>query len=129
MSSSGPIDIVSICVCAPTTCSSAERNSTASLPWVTRTSPIITEAPAQPLLFSRAVAENWHPVASGPHILTNRFRNARKNEKTFTLSALGSAASPPCQRRAHSRGAFGRRDRQAEERQVDALEGDGFCLG
>src|SRR5215469_7466453 len=40
-SSSGPIVTASICCCGPTTCSNAERNSTASRPCVTRTSPII----------------------------------------------------------------------------------------
>src|SRR5690606_32886039 len=40
-SSSGPIDIVSICCCGPTTCSSAARNSRANSPWVTIKSPII----------------------------------------------------------------------------------------
>src|SRR6185503_1171816 len=40
-SSSGPMVTASIWVCGPTTCSNAERNSTASRPWVTRTRPII----------------------------------------------------------------------------------------
>src|SRR5579883_1224419 len=40
-SSSGPIVTASICCCGPTTCSKAERNSTASRPCVTSTSPII----------------------------------------------------------------------------------------
>src|SRR5262245_1964716 len=40
-SSSGPMVTASICCCGPTTCSSAERNSTASRPCVTRTRPII----------------------------------------------------------------------------------------
>src|SRR5262245_41184826 len=44
-SSSGPMVTASICCWGPTTCSSAERNSTASRPWVTRTKPII-ELPA-----------------------------------------------------------------------------------
>src|SRR6516225_9205935 len=42
ISSSGAIAIVAICLCGPTTCSSAARNSTASRPCVTRTMPIIT---------------------------------------------------------------------------------------
>ena len=41
----GPIVTASIWVCGPTTCSSAERNSTASRPCVTSTRPIM-EAPA-----------------------------------------------------------------------------------
>ena len=40
-SSSGPMVTASICCWGPTTCSSAERNSTASRPWVTSTKPII----------------------------------------------------------------------------------------
>src|SRR6267154_301391 len=44
-SSSGPMVTASICCWGPTTCSSAERNSTASRPWVTSTKPII-ELPA-----------------------------------------------------------------------------------
>src|SRR5262249_4208501 len=44
-SSSGPMVTASICPCGPTTCSSAERNSTARRPWVTNTSPIM-ELPA-----------------------------------------------------------------------------------
>src|SRR5262245_47338188 len=44
-SSSGPMVTTSICCWGPTTCSSAERNSTASRPWVTSTKPII-ELPA-----------------------------------------------------------------------------------
>src|SRR5580704_7555965 len=44
-SSSGPMVTASICDCGPTTCSSAERNSMASRPWVTRTTPIIAVAP------------------------------------------------------------------------------------
>src|SRR5476651_848475 len=40
-SSSGPMVIASICFWGPTTCSSAERNSIASRPWVTNTRPII----------------------------------------------------------------------------------------
>ena len=42
-SSSGPMVTASICFCGPTTCSSAERNSEASRPWVTRTRPIIED--------------------------------------------------------------------------------------
>src|SRR5215471_18310709 len=41
MSSSGPMQTATICVCAPTTCSSAATNSAASRPWVTKTMPII----------------------------------------------------------------------------------------
>src|SRR5664279_2103430 len=41
MSSSGPMVTASIWRCGPTTCSSAERNSMASRPWVTNTRPII----------------------------------------------------------------------------------------
>src|SRR5262245_26576087 len=44
-SSSGPIVTASICFCGPTTCSNAERNSTARRPCVTRTRPIM-ELPA-----------------------------------------------------------------------------------
>src|ERR1700730_19049 len=40
-SSSGPMVTASIWVCGPTTCSRADRNSTARRPCVTRTSPII----------------------------------------------------------------------------------------
>src|SRR5579871_4570102 len=40
-SSSGPMVTASIWSCGPTTCSRAARNSTASLPWVTSTTPII----------------------------------------------------------------------------------------
>src|SRR6202789_348776 len=42
MSSSGPIAIVSNCICGPTTCSKAARKPLASCPWVTRTIPIIS---------------------------------------------------------------------------------------
>src|SRR5271156_7154009 len=44
-SSSGPMVTASIWPCGPTTCSNAERNSTASRPWVTNTRPIM-ELPA-----------------------------------------------------------------------------------
>src|SRR5215207_5074401 len=41
MSSSGPMVMVSICVCGPTTCSRADLNSVASCPCVTSTIPIM----------------------------------------------------------------------------------------
>ena len=41
MSSSGPMQTVSTFRCEPTTCSMADRNSSARRPWVTRTMPII----------------------------------------------------------------------------------------
>src|SRR3954451_2419771 len=41
ISSSGPMQTAAIWACAPTTCSSAATNSCASLPWVTKTIPII----------------------------------------------------------------------------------------
>src|SRR3974390_1703591 len=43
-SSSGPIVTASIWRWGPTTCSSAERNSMASRPWVTRTMPIMKDS-------------------------------------------------------------------------------------
>ena len=41
MSSSGPMQTVSTFRCEPTTCSMADRSSSARRPWVTRTMPII----------------------------------------------------------------------------------------
>ncbi|PAV71384.1 hypothetical protein WR25_11113 [Diploscapter pachys] len=42
MSSSGPIEMVAIRSCGPTTCTMAVTNSSASRPCVTRTRPIIS---------------------------------------------------------------------------------------
>src|SRR5262245_23350348 len=66
-SSSGPIVTVSICFCAPTTCSSAARNSVARHPCVTRTRPIIQDPEAGCLIDARsaALSEGAHFVHRG----------------------------------------------------------------
>ena len=60
-SSSGPMVTASICVCGPTTCSSAERNSTASRPCVTRTRPIMENSPRARGCAARKGGHHDHP--------------------------------------------------------------------
>src|SRR5688572_8642916 len=62
MSSSGPMQIVSTCSCGPTTCSSADLNSTARAPCVTRTRPIIDYPLTGPLRTNTTSVYNDDPM-------------------------------------------------------------------
>src|SRR6185437_13015 len=63
-SSSGPMVTASICRWGPTTCSSAERNSMASRPWVTNTRPIIPNS-SRALRCAARMGAHWGP-SEGP---------------------------------------------------------------
>src|SRR5512132_437745 len=92
ISSSGPMQTALMFACGPTTCSSAEINSSASRPWVTMTRPIM--ASGRPRILSRVPSaraiqvamKNLHSLALAPQPGGELFRDINR-----TMSAAGAA--------------------------------------
>src|SRR5205809_1040481 len=63
-----------------------------------------------------------HPAATGADILTNRFRNARENEKSFTMKHLTLRREVPGERGPHAQRSIGTPDRERQNGKPDAFD-------
>src|SRR5262249_54811321 len=88
-SSSGPIVIASIWRWGPTTCSSAERNSMASRPWVTSTRPIIPNS-SRALRFTARKGAHSRPIEAPLQGLGGVYRQSAALRKDGAKVGLGA---------------------------------------